>query len=118
MKLEEFYSDRKRKDSGEVPLASGWTSASDPGATFSLFWILETKEVCALRVGPVAMGPGAPKPYLVSVPRMQTLGRAEQEVSVIGRCARLDDVTAIVERADDPHRTLEWLRENLPAGAE
>ncbi len=118
MKLEEFYSDPKRTDSGEVPLAREWTSASDPGATFSLFWVLETNEVCALRVGPVAMGPGAPKPYLVSVPHMQTLGRAEQEVTVVGRCARLDEVTAIVARAEVSQRTRERLRENLPKGAE
>jgi hypothetical protein len=62
VKVDEFYADPRRRDSEEVGLGRGWTSAADPGASFSLFWVAATGEVCALRSGPVAFGPGAPKP--------------------------------------------------------
>lgn len=85
MKITEFYSDPKRKASGEVELATGWTSPADPVATFSIFWIQDTAEVYALRHGPQTISGGLPKPYLVDVPKIRTTGREDQEISILGR---------------------------------
>lgn len=110
MRLDEFYADPQRRRSAEVSLGAGWTSSDDPGQTFSVYWLRDTGEVVSLLVGPVAFGPGAPKPFGVYLPRMQTVGGDDQEVSVIGKIA---DVEAIMSASDRDPRTLEWLRERL-----
>lgn len=113
MKIGEFYSDETRKRSGEAPLAQGWRSGADPDATFNLFWVVETGEVCALQLGPVAFGPGTPKPDTVYLPRMVTLGREEQEIAILGNCHRHDVVMDLVRGATGEQPTIEWLREEL-----
>lgn len=111
MKLQEFYADKRRRISAEVPLAEDWTSRMDPDATYKLFWIIETGEVCALRIGPVAIGPGLPKPYLVDLPKTATVGREDQEISILGSCTRLPEVRGLVEHAEQT--TIESLRGEL-----
>lgn len=118
MRLEEFYADPKRRGSDERSLGRGWTSSNYPGTTFSVYWLRETGEVVALLVGPVVIGPGAPKPFGVYLPRTQTVGRDDQEVLVIGKVARPGDVEAIVNASNRDPRTLEWLRERLAKPAE
>lgn len=113
MKIDEFYADEARQRSGETPLAQGWTSKDDPDATFNLFWVVETGEVCALRIGAVAMGPGAPKPYLIYLPRMVTIGREEQEITILGESERHDVVMDLVTAAPPDERRIEWLRQEL-----
>lgn len=113
MKIDEFYSDQSRKRSGEAPLAQDWRSERDPDATFNLFWVVETGEVCALRLGPVAFGPQAPKPYLVYLPRMVSIGREEQDIAILGKCSRHDVVMDLVTGATSEQRTIEWLSEEL-----
>ena len=110
MKVDEFYERRDRRTSEEIVLGRDWTSAS--GATFSLFWLEVTGEVCALRTGPVAVGPGAPKPYGVYYPRVVTEGPDDEEVALLGT-ANVDEVRALVEGAEPAERTIEWLRERL-----
>ena len=111
MKITEFYADPDRKASGEVELATGWTSEVDPGATFSIFWVQETAEVYALRHGPQTISGGLPKPYLVDVPKVRTVGREDQEITVLGTATRHDEVAALVSRAEET--TLEWLSDKL-----
>lgn len=43
-----FYRDRPDRDT-EVELGQGWSSQVDPGATFTLSWISETRELVVLR---------------------------------------------------------------------
>jgi hypothetical protein len=44
----EFYRDRPDRDT-EVELGHQWTSEVDPGASFTLSWISETRELVVLR---------------------------------------------------------------------
>lgn len=111
MKLGEFYEDKRRRTSGEVPLAEDWTSKTDPDATFKLFWIVETGEVCALRVGPVVMIPRPPTLYGVYVPKMESMGVENNEISILGHSGRLPMVTELVAGA--PQTTIEWMRQEL-----
>lgn len=112
MRIDSFYAAPERKASEEVRLGSEWTSASDPDGTYSLFWVEATREVCALRSGAVVIGPGAPKPYGVYLPRVRNEGSEDREVTILGT-ADLDEVKAMIALAGPSQRTLEWLRERL-----
>jgi hypothetical protein len=52
-----------------------------------------------------------PKPYLVDVPKIRTVGREDQEITVLGTATRHDEVAALVSSAEET--TLEWLRDKL-----
>ena len=54
------------------------------------------------------------KPYGIYLPSVRPAYREDQEVTVLGTCSDLGDVTAAVETVGTP-RTLEWLRERLAA---
>ena len=46
--IADFYRDRPERDA-EVELGDGWSSAVDPGASFELSWISQTRELVVLR---------------------------------------------------------------------
>ena len=47
--LDRFYSVEQRRGSEEVPFGSHWSSSAYPGFEFSVFWLADTHELCALR---------------------------------------------------------------------
>lgn len=58
--LDEFYAEDTRRRSHEVHLGVGWRSRDYVSFEFSLFWIEETKELCALRAPKRDVGPRGP----------------------------------------------------------
>ena len=112
MRVDELYSDERRRASSEVSLGDDWTSDAIPLASYSLFWIEATGEVFGLRHGPIAYGPGAPKPAGVYRPVMRQTFPVDQEVSLLGSCTDFDRLSSMIESAPAP-KTVEWLRERL-----
>lgn len=73
------------------------------------------REVFGLRHGPVAFGPGTPKPWGVYLPAVREAFPEDAEATILGTCTDLDSLRAVVEDAEGP-KTLEWLRERLVSG--
>lgn len=50
MNIREFYDgDPRRRTSEEVPLGDGWTTEGDEHSTYRLSWVVDTREVYAVR---------------------------------------------------------------------
>lgn len=47
--LDEFFADERRSGSDERRFGSGWRTPGEPGVVYSVFWLADTKELCALR---------------------------------------------------------------------
>jgi hypothetical protein len=107
MKVSELYADERRRSSNEAYLGDDWTSSSS-GDPFAVYWIEATGEVFALRHGPIAFGPGTPKPDGVYFPDVRPSYPEDQEVTVLGTCPSLEELTGY-----DGPRVIESLRERL-----
>ena len=113
--FDEFYAaDPRRQRSAEVEYGSGWRHNTDPAATYSLRWITETREICAVR------HPNAP-PGVSTVmwpdfsPPLPTSAGA-YTVKVVGRVQTkevLDEALAGWERQVDRPNSLQWIHDRL-----
>lgn len=119
--LESFYANPARSGSREMRFGSGWRSRNYGFFEFTVFWIQNTRELCALR-SPIrhVRSDGMFSRFFLGLPphaEVQKLKDAELTVEVLGRLneehllAVLSDWKDHQEDADG----FEWIRSKVSA---
>ena len=115
--LDEFYAEHPRRRSPEAHLGGGWHSRVYVSFEFSLFWIEETKELCALWARKRDVGPrGSFSPFSWPVPlysQIQPPKDKELSVEILGVLEETEVEQALAgweEHLADPDG-FEWIKE-------
>ena len=114
--LDEFYADDRRRRSDEIGFGSHWVSSTFPGFEFSVFWLVDTEELCALRspLRDVALD-GPVSRFVLGIPPHTNPQDLRDDEVVVEVLASLTE-TEIGERLSDwePHNRepdgFDWLR--------
>lgn len=118
--LDEFYSVDSRRRGPELHLGVGWRSGDYVLFEYSLFWIQETRELCALRAPKRDVGPRGPfsNPLFAPVPLYHNIQPPKEKELGIEVLARLeeDEVKELLagweEHLADP-AGFEWVKERV-----
>ena len=115
LSLAEFYESNRRKNSAELKFGSGWRSSQLEGWECGVFWVVDTKELCALWSPIVGLrSDGAVSRWILGIPphtRTEELDDDEVSVEILTRIEEGDLEAALEGWADhvtDPDG-FEWL---------
>ena len=121
--LEAFFEDERRRESPERRFGAGWRSAEDGGSVYSIFWLAETGELCALEAPATDIKVGGGLSNIVTSPLLWANTQPPADASlfvsvldVIEDESELDALLAGWERHENEPDGLEWLKESIASG--
>ena len=121
--LNEFFEDERRRESPEKLFGMSWRSGEDDDSVYSIFWLAETGELCALEAPATGLRIGGGVTNIFTSPllwaRPQAPSAESLTVTVLGVFedeAELDALLAGWEDHEGGLDGLGWIKESIASG--
>jgi hypothetical protein len=116
-RLDEFFEDERRRNSPERLFGMEWRSEHDPDSVYTIFWLADTRELCALQAPrrDVKVGGGTTNIFAGGEiwTNIQRPRNDELTVSVLGLIDDVERLDEVLQGWDDhllDPDGLEWVK--------